>query len=685
MAQSSGCARAIYDYEARASDELSFKRHDIIEVLGQDEEDDGWYIGVLNGKKGLFPNNYVQFQEAAAKVEPPVAKQPAPTAAPAPKGAPTLPDYVQTTTFEKSYTLAETLGRGRFSQVRRCTQIPGGRSCAVKIMDLEDPELGASPADAEREVIAEVEVLRLVQHSGVVQLYQTFKNKQFYYLVLEDLGGGDLFDRIEQNGPFKEEDAAPLIRQASAPPRPAPGPCLRRPPLKSSVCVCSCVCLCCARQVVSAIAFLHEKGIVHRDLKPDNLVFDGRAHDAAIKLIDFGYAGHCSEQQPLKGLCGTPDYAAPEILTWYSIDKSKKPSGTPYGHAVDMWSLGVVLYILLCGFPPFYGDDDEQMFELIRAGSYSFPESIDGYKTTWGTVSEGAKALVRGCLTVQPAQRMSAPSVLAGEWLASLGSQRGGWIGKMRERSNSGWRAAAKPDGKGGQVEQPRLDRGQIDRGEPALPSQAVNTDAKMVFGDENYEGKLKYSLQQGGLVSQFSRWIVDRIVKREMRILMLGLDNSGKTSILYRLKLGQPKRTVPTIGFNVETLEYKNIAFTVWDVGGQEKLRALWRHYFASTQALIFVVDSSDRARLHEAAEELHRLIKEEELSNALLLVLANKQDLPGACNAAELAEEMHLYPPYISKSCYIQSCCATSGEGLHEGLDWLSSNMPDSEEAKQ
>jgi len=251
----------------------------------------------------------------------------------------------------------------------------------------------------------------------------------------------------------------------------------------------------------------------------------------------------------------------------------------------------------------------------------------------------------------------------------------------MRERSTSGWRSGAKPDGKGNMVEGDRLDRGQIDRGDPSLPSAAVNTDAKMVFGDENYEGKLKYSLQQGGLVSQFSRWIVDRIVKREMRILMLGLDNSGKTSILYRLKLGQPKRTVPTIGFNVETLEYKNIAFTVWDVGGQEKLRALWRHYFASTQALIFVVDSSDRARLQEAAEELHRLIKEEELSNALLLVLANKQDLPGACNAAEISEEMHLYPPYISKSCYIQSCCATSGEGLHEGLDWLSSNIPETE----
>ena len=163
--------------------------------------------------------------------------------------------------------------------------------------------------------------------------------------------------------------------------------------------------------------------------------------------------------------------------------------------------------------------------------------------------------------------------------------------------------------------------------------------------------------------------------------VLTRALSAVDRACVCVCCAVGQPKRTVPTIGFNVETLEYKNIAFTVWDVGGQEKLRALWRHYFASTQALIFVVDSSDRGRLQEAAEELHRLIKEEELQNALLLVFANKQDLPGACNAAEISEEMHLYPPYISKSCYIQSCCATSGEGLHEGLDWLSSNIPEKE----
>ena len=136
--------------------------------------------------------------------------------------------------------------------------------------------------------------------------------------------------------------------------------------------------------------------------------------------------------------------------------------------------------------------------------------------------------------------------------------------------------------------------------------------------------------------------------------------------------QLGQPKRTVPTIGFNVETLEYKNIAFTVWDVGGQEKLRALWRHYFQNTQAVIFVVDSSDRHRLQEAAEELHRLIKEEELQNALLLVLANKQDLRGAARPDKVAEALNLHS-VRQHDWYLQPCSAVTGDGLYEGLDWL------------
>jgi len=115
---------------------------------------------------------------------------------------------------------------------------------------------------------------------------------------------------------------------------------------------------------------------------------------------------------------------------------------------------------------------------------------------------------------------------------------------------------------------------------------------------------------------------------KKELRILMLGLDAAGKTTILYKLKLGEVVSSVPTIGFNVETLEYKKIKFTVWDVGGQDKIRLLWRHYYQNTQGLIYVVDSSDKDRIELAKEELHRMLGEEELRDAVVLVFANKQD---------------------------------------------------------
>jgi len=156
----------------------------------------------------------------------------------------------------------------------------------------------------------------------------------------------------------------------------------------------------------------------------------------------------------------------------------------------------------------------------------------------------------------------------------------------------------------------------------------------------------------------------------------MVGLDAAGKTTILYKLKLGEIVTTIPTIGFNVETVEYKNISFTVWDVGGQDKIRPLWRHYFQNTQGLIFVVDSNDRERAQEAKEELNRMLSEDELREAVLLVFANKQDLPNAMNAAELTDKLALHT-IKSRSWYIQATCATSGDGLYEGLDWLSNEL--------
>ena len=160
--------------------------------------------------------------------------------------------------------------------------------------------------------------------------------------------------------------------------------------------------------------------------------------------------------------------------------------------------------------------------------------------------------------------------------------------------------------------------------------------------------------------------------MKKDMRILMVGLDAAGKTTILYKLKLGEVVTTIPTIGFNVETVDYKNISFTVWDVGGQDKIRNLWRHYYQNTQGLIFVVDSNDKARIEDAKNELHKMLQEEELKEADLLVFANKQDLPNAVKPQELGNRLRLNT-ITNRPWQVQGCCATTGDGLYEGLDWL------------
>ncbi|AEC06385.1 Small GTPase superfamily ARF/SAR type [Arabidopsis suecica] len=180
---------------------------------------------------------------------------------------------------------------------------------------------------------------------------------------------------------------------------------------------------------------------------------------------------------------------------------------------------------------------------------------------------------------------------------------------------------------------------------------------------------------------ARFSRIAKRFLPKSKVRILMVGLDGSGKTTILYKLKLGEVVTTVPTIGFNLETVEYKGINFTVWDIGGQEKIRKLWRHYFQNAQGLIFVVDSSDSERLSEARNELHRILTDNELEGACVLVFANKQDSRNALPVAEVANKLGLHS--LSKRCWlIQGTSAISGQGLYEGLEWLSTTIPNKPE---
>jgi len=169
---------------------------------------------------------------------------------------------------------------------------------------------------------------------------------------------------------------------------------------------------------------------------------------------------------------------------------------------------------------------------------------------------------------------------------------------------------------------------------------------------------------------------------KEDKRMVMVGLDAAGKTTILYKLKLGEVVTTIPTIGFNVESVEYKNIRFTVWDIGGQDKIRKLWRYYYAGTHGVIFVVDSTDRDRIHDAREELEQLLDADEMREAVLLVFANKQDLPDAMPASEVSKFLGL-DKVRTRQWFIQAACATSGEGIYEGLEWLSRALASSRRA--
>ena len=161
---------------------------------------------------------------------------------------------------------------------------------------------------------------------------------------------------------------------------------------------------------------------------------------------------------------------------------------------------------------------------------------------------------------------------------------------------------------------------------------------------------------------------------KKNVRILMVGLDAAGKTTILYQLKMGETVKTIPTIGFNVETLDYKGLNFTVWDVGGQDKIRVLWKHYYQNTDGLIFVVDSNDQDRIEDAAEELKKMLAEEELKDCAVLVMANKQDLNGALAPGEVTKRLGM-GDLKGRTWLVQGTSATTGQGFKEGLDWMAS----------
>ncbi|KAF7225896.1 putative ADP-ribosylation factor-like protein 5C [Nothobranchius furzeri] len=161
-----------------------------------------------------------------------------------------------------------------------------------------------------------------------------------------------------------------------------------------------------------------------------------------------------------------------------------------------------------------------------------------------------------------------------------------------------------------------------------------------------------------------------------EHKVVIVGLDNAGKTTILYQFLTKEAVHTSPTIGSNVEEITVRNTHFMVWDIGGQESLRASWYSYYCNTEIVILVVDSTDRERLTVTKEELHRMLAHEDLKNAAVLILANKQDIKGSMTAAEISQCLTL-DSLTTRSWHVQACCALTGEGLPASLDWMRSKV--------
>jgi len=217
----------------------------------------------------------------------------------------------------------------------------------------------------------EVEIMHKVHHPHAVELVEMFETKKKIWMVMELLTGGELFDRIVSKGSYSEKEASGVVRA-----------------------------------VASALEYLHATGITHRDLKPENLLYKSPDQDAPIKLTDFGLAKYRSAKEQDGGMltaCGTPGYVSPEIVM-----------NVRYTSKTDVWSLGVIIYILLCGFPPFYSESTHQLYQQIKAGDYSFPSPY------WSDISSQAKDLIRHCLQVDPNKRFSASQVLHHPWVGGL-------------------------------------------------------------------------------------------------------------------------------------------------------------------------------------------------------------------------------------------------------------------------
>uniref|UniRef100_A0AAV1U1P8 Protein kinase domain-containing protein n=1 Tax=Peronospora matthiolae TaxID=2874970 RepID=A0AAV1U1P8_9STRA len=268
---------------------------------------------------------------------------------------------VNPNSFEEQYALGKVIGSGTFSVVRTAVHKPTTQRYAIKCIKRD----GLVAEDIEA-LTTEVAILKQMNHPNIMILHDFFVEDTFYYLVTEFMEGGELFDRIVEKSYYNEREARDLVKL-----------------------------------LLEAIKYCHDANIVHRDLKPENLLLTSKDDDASIKLADFGFAKRVElNSEGLVTACGTPGYVAPEIL-----------EGKSYGKTVDIWSIGVITYILLCGYPPFHDDNHNALFKKIKSGKFEFDAPY------WDHVSDDAKDLISEMLVVNPEKRATVDQLLAHRWV----------------------------------------------------------------------------------------------------------------------------------------------------------------------------------------------------------------------------------------------------------------------------
>ncbi|XP_047236593.1 calcium/calmodulin-dependent protein kinase (CaM kinase) II beta 1 isoform X24 [Girardinichthys multiradiatus] len=265
------------------------------------------------------------------------------------------------TRFTDEYQLYEELGKGAFSVVRRCVKLSTGQEYAAKIINTKK----LSARDHQK-LEREARICRLLKHPNIVRLHDSISEEGFHYLLFDLVTGGELFEDIVAREYYSEADASH-----------------------------------CIHQILESVHHIHQHDIVHRDLKPENLLLASKCKNAAVKLADFGLAIEVQgDQQAWFGFAGTPGYLSPEVL--------RKEA---YGKPVDIWACGVILYILLVGYPPFWDEDQHKLYQQIKAGAYDFPSP------EWDTVTPEAKNLINQMLTINPAKRITAQEALKHPWV----------------------------------------------------------------------------------------------------------------------------------------------------------------------------------------------------------------------------------------------------------------------------